>query len=90
LVLNKLISEDEVCVAAERLVRSIGSLVAEYPDVVQELEESACCFDHPEFTGDIHASASKPLNIDEVMTARQKAWTVPELAKLYNLSKRGL
>jgi excisionase family DNA binding protein len=87
---RKLSPEDELSVAAERLVRSLGALVAEYPDVVQELEESVYCLDHGEFAGTIHASASHPLNIDEVMSARQKPWTVPELAKLHNLSKRGL
>jgi hypothetical protein len=90
LVFKQLSSEDELSMAADRLVRSIGSLVAEYPAVVQELEESVYCLDHPGYTGDIQASASKPLNIDEVMSARQKAWTVPELAKLHNLSTRGL
>jgi excisionase family DNA binding protein len=91
LVLKKLSTEDELSVAAERLVRSIGSLVTKYPSVIQELEEGIYYFDHPDTTQVvIHASASGPLDVDAAMAARQKPWTVPELAKLLNLSQRGL
>jgi excisionase family DNA binding protein len=89
---RKTITQNELNLAADQLVRSIGALVVEYPTVVDELVESLFYIDHPNaiFVERIHASASGPLNIDEVMSTRQKAWTVPELAKLHNLSTRGL
>lgn len=88
----KTIKSAEIELAAEKLVRSIGALVVEYPTVVDELVDCLYYLDHPDdiFVQTIHASASGPLNIDEVMSTRQKAWTVPELAKLHNLSTRGL
>jgi excisionase family DNA binding protein len=81
--------EGELNLAAEQLIRSLGVVFRRYPSIGRRFDESIYYLDS-NGSFDIRASASGPLDVDATMAARQKSWTVPELAKLHNLSTRGL
>jgi hypothetical protein len=90
--MNIAIADDkELSTAIEALVRRLGTLIDDYPDIIPALEVSLFYLDHADGVClPVLSASDDPTYIEAVMVARKTAWTVKELADLHSMSKRGL